>query len=289
MALGSIVAASVVAGSVAAGAEPPRDPRQVLNRAKAEAGSIPGQADALARLAWPADGRSDPLVQAAAREELVGFGDYALPALRKAVKQADPRYRADVTAALIEARRTQRFGDPPDYIPGLEEALWFGSIEARRLAMIELSRYQYPPAVLTIIDAIHLNSELTWTGLRALGRMRDERARHFLRRVLDHGEPRYRRLAAQALGRLGDMGVAWLREGLASEDRGVREAAMAAFLLYAAQDDAAMLREYAARHADDDPELLDRVRDRTYELETLPGGRPFSDAADPSPETAPER
>jgi hypothetical protein len=81
------------------------------------------------------------------------------------------------------------------------------------------------------------------------------------------------------------MGVTWLREGILSEERGVREAAMGAYLPYASADDTTVLREYAARYEGDDPELLARISDRLYELETLPGGQPFSDAADPAPET----
>jgi hypothetical protein len=276
----SFLVAALAASSIAVAAEEATTPRDILNKAKAEAGSISGQAEALARLAWPSQGPSDPLVHAAARLELVGFGSYALPALRKAVKEVDPLYTADITAALIQARRREPSGSPPDYLPGLEEAIWFGSVEARRLAMMEISRYPYPPAVLTIIDAVHLDPELTYAGIRALGRLRNERGRFFLKRILVHGEPRYQKLAAQALGLIGETGVPLLREQAVSEQRSVREAAMAALLPYATSDDLTLIHEYVGLHADDDPVLVDSVRSKAIELETQLEESQLSEGAD---------
>jgi HEAT repeat protein len=283
--VGSFLVASLAACCITTARAEEPTPRDVLNKAKAEAGAIPKQAEALARLAWPVERASDPLVQAAARLELVGFGSYALPALRKTLKEVDPLYSADVTAALIEARRNEPSGSPPDYLPGLEEAIWFGSIEARRLAMLEISRYPFPPAVLTTIDAVHLNPELTLAGIRALGRLRDERGRFFLRRVLVHGEPRYQNLAAQALGLIGETGIPLLRELATSEQRGAREAAMAALLPYATPDDLTLLHEYVALHGEDDPALVESARSKALELETLLEERQLSDSA--SGESAP--
>jgi hypothetical protein len=277
-----LVALCATAATTGAAGEEP-DPRQVLNRAKAAAGSISKQADALVDLAW---GHDDALVRAAARDELVKFGSHALPALRRALPRVDPLFQGDVTATLIEARRRNRSGNPPDYMPALDEAIWFGSVEARRLAIIELSRYPFPPAVLTTIDAVHEFPELTLTGLRALGRMRNERARFFLRRVLLHGEPRYQRVAAQALGLVGETGIPVLRELLAASEPSVREAAVFAFLPYATPDDIAALREYVGLHDGDDPAVLDAIRERVLELEAAIGGPGPADdstvAADPA-------
>jgi len=264
-----ILAACLAASAIGSLHAEELDPRAVLNEAKAKALTIPGQASALVRLAWPAEAPLDPLVRAAARQELLDFNTHAFPALRAAVKQVAPRYRADVIATLIEARHREPAGSPPDYLPGLEEAIWFGSIEARRLAMIEISRYSFPPAVPTIIDAIHLDPELTRTGIRTLGRMRDERARFYLRHALSQGEPRFKSLAARALGLLGDAGIAVLRERATANDRPVREAAILAFLPYTTPDDATRLHEYAIGFADDSPQLLEQVRNRALELEIL--------------------
>jgi hypothetical protein len=282
--VGTILAVSLAASPVDPACAEELTPRDVLNQAKMEAGSIPKQAEALARLAWPAEGDSDPLVRAAARLELVGFGSYGLPALRKAVKEVDPLYTADVTAALIEARRSEPSGSPPDYLPGLEEAIWFGSIEARRLAMIEISRYPFPPAVLTIIDAVHLNPELTLAGIRALGRLRNERGRFFLKRVLMYGEPRYQNLAAQALGLIGETGLPLLREQVVSEERGAREAAMAALLPYATPEDLTLLHEYVSWHGADDPALVESVRSKALELEGALEEEQLTESASGEPE-----
>jgi len=242
---------------------------ETLEAAKLSAPDVPGQALALAALAWPDDGPADPWVQCLARQQLVDFGSNSMPALRHAVKTIDPIYRADATATLVAARRSEQFGNPPDFWPGLEEAIWFGSIEAQRLGMIEISRYPFPPAVLTIIDAIYAHPELSVNGLRALGRMRNNRTRHFLRRALDSAEPAYRQLAADGLVMLGEpTGFAFLRDAVRSDDRGTRESALNALLPYATPEDVTLLHEYVTTHGKDDPALLTAVREKTTELET---------------------
>jgi len=239
-----------------------------LEAAKLSAPDIPGQAAALVALAWPDDGPSDPWVRCLARQQLVDFGSNSMPALRVAVKTINPIYRADATATLVAARRSERFGNPPDFWPGLEEAIWFGSIEAQRLGMIELSRYPFPPAILTIIDAIYAHPELTVTGLRALGRMRNHRTRHFLRRALGSADPAHRKLAGDGLVLLGDpTGFSFLRDAVRSTDRGTRESALGALLPHATPEDVTLLHEYVTTHAKDDPALLAEVRDKTTELE----------------------
>ena len=60
----------------------------------------PGRVRALG-LAWPADGPGDPLVMAAARQELIHFGHHALPALRRTIREVDPLYSADVLASKL--------------------------------------------------------------------------------------------------------------------------------------------------------------------------------------------
>jgi len=130
------VASLLLAGLTATTGAEELTPRDVLNKAKAEAGAIPKQAEALARLAWPADGASDPLVQAAARLELVGFGSYALPALRKAVKEGDaePGDTFELFWAVRNDGRTDRF----QCTPSIEDLDLGNCIEAA------LDTFRYP-------------------------------------------------------------------------------------------------------------------------------------------------
>ena len=152
--------AALAAALALAAGEPPapvaaeEDPRAVIQRVSAQALTIPNQAEAMARLAWPLEGPRKPQLAAAARERLVNFGHYGLPALRGWLARVDKRYSADVTAAFIAARWKEPAGDPEDYLPGLVDALWFGSAEAQRLAMLEVSRFSFSAAVAPIIDAV---------------------------------------------------------------------------------------------------------------------------------------
>jgi HEAT repeat protein len=272
--------AALLAGAAAADGEV--DPREILEEAKRAAHDIPRQAEALAALAW--DEASHPLVRAAAREELVGFGSYGLAALRATLKRVDPLLQADVVAAFLDARRQEPSGDPPDFRPGLDEAIWFGSIEAQRLAIAEISRYNFPPAVLNTVDAIHTHPELTVPGIRALGRLQDERARFFLDRVLQHGEPRYQREAARALGQIGDAGLLILRQGARSASRTTREAAVGGLLPLATTEDLTLLHEYVVDNAEDDPAVLERVRLRATELEAQLEEQQLQEAASGAPD-----
>ena len=85
--------------------------------------------------------------------QLVDFGSHGFPALHYAMTNVAIRYTADVTAALIESRRKSLVDIPPNLLPALEDAVWFGSSDARRLAIPELALYQYRPALLACIDA----------------------------------------------------------------------------------------------------------------------------------------
>ena len=265
-----IVLACCLPLALAAAGELPPDVEAALEAARRGAPDVPGQALALARLAWGAPGTVEPLVRSTARAELVSFGDTAYDAMATVQHETDPVYQADVVAALIEARRLDRYGNPPDYQRGLEEAIWSASIEGQRLAIIELARYSnFPPTVLTTIDAIHARPELTMVGLRALRSLNDDRSRFFLARVLDLGEPREQRAAARALAMIADTGTAQLRQRLTAPVASVREAAVDALLEISSPNDLTLLRDYVAAHADDDPAVLERVRARTSELEAL--------------------
>jgi len=277
----------VVATAPALGAAAREEPLQVIEQALAEAVAVPRQAQALVRLAWPSDGPGDPLVAALAREMLVDFGSYGIKALHEALFSVGPEHHADITATLIDGRRSERSGSPQGYLPALEDILWYGSIEARRLAMGEISLFVFPPAVLSTIDAIHDNPELTLHGIRALGRMRNERGRFFLGRTLDHSAPRYKRAAASSLVMLGDKGFQVLRNAARSQTQEVRQAATRALLPHTAVNDLTALYDYIDLHgATDDGELLDSIRERAAELEILLEEQQFSESASGQPEGA---
>lgn len=244
------------------------DPNQVLRRVSAEARTIPKQATALALLAWPDEGRSDPALAAAARDRLVRFGHNGLPALRAVLGRVDPLLSADVTAALIEARWRVSAGDPPDYLPGLVDALWFGSAEAQRLAMIEVSRFQFAAAAAPIIDAVQAHPELTPVAIAAFERTRETRGRFFLLSVVVDGPDRYRAAAAEALAAIGDQGLDLLRESARGDQPAARRAAMGALLPTSRPEDLTALYEYLDRFGTEDPALAEGIRSRAVELES---------------------
>jgi HEAT repeat protein len=254
-------------GVQAPGAAETDDPLEVIRRVSAEARTIPKQADALVELAWPAGGAEDPRVAAAARERLMRFGHHGLPALRKALSRVDQLYTADVTAALIAARWQVSAGSPPDFLPGLVDALWYGSSEAQRLAMIELSRFQFSAAVVSIIDAVQTDRRLTLVALRTLAAMGDPRGRFFAEGILRNGDPRHRTEAAKALVFMGDSGMEMLRDAVDADDPTISSAAVEALLPYARPEELTALYEFVDRHGADHPELTEKIKARAVELE----------------------
>ena len=148
-----------------------------MKQAKAQALTIPAQATALAELAWP-DGEIDPAVASLARNQIVEFGDRGLDAMRARLLEGDPRYGVDITSAMIETRLVVRAGLPHNYIPALYDALWYGGVDTKRLAMIELAHQDFPPSMLPVIDSAYEYPELTGTVIRTLARLGDDRARH---------------------------------------------------------------------------------------------------------------
>jgi hypothetical protein len=279
LSLAALAVASMLGAIPAQAASADEDPHTVISRALAVAPDIPGQAAVLVELIWPKHGAGDPLVAATARHELVDYGEFALGALRQAFKTADPRWQADIMGTFVEAAHTITSGQPADVLPGLEEGIWFGSPAGRRIAIREMARYKYPPAVLPIIDAIDESPELTIPGMRALGQMGDGRARFYLSQVLLRGSLRLKREAAQALAGLDDAGLIVLRVAVRSESRAQREAAFSALLPVAKPEDADMVHRYVADHPDDDPALLKRAAERGAELEEQLEAKRDSEAA----------
>lgn len=263
-------AALILLGSVAvrpARAETPDYVYRTLDKAKKTARSIDEQVAVLINLAWPKDGGGDPLVRAAARKDLAGYGTHAMPGIRRAIPRLDPLYQADLTAVLVEARYNQPAGMPPDFLPGLESAIWYGSIDAQRIALNEIKRYEFPPAVLGSIDAAYAHPQLMRYVIRSLGVMGDQRAQTFVSKVLLSGPDRLKETAAVALTKLGPGAVNVVREAAESENAAVRQAAMRALLPLTDIDDLSLLHEYHTSRTDDDPALIESVRQRAMELE----------------------
>ena len=260
------------------------DPDRVITDALAQAGEeIPKQCQALVRLAWP-DKPGAPEIAARARAELVAFGERAIPTLRFAVRRVKPKDQEDVVRTSIEAFRQMTSRVPPDYLPGLEEAVWFGSEEAKGVAIRELARFRYRGAVLTIIDAAYEFPALGPISVEALGRIGDERGRFFLEKVLNEGKPGVAEPAAISLAQIGGRALLPLKAALRADRRAVRVAAARALLPVARVEDLSSLFEYLEAHASDDPVTAEALRQAAIMLEKQRQAQEAAAAASSAPE-----
>lgn len=262
---------------------PASDPAEVVRQAKAAARTIPAQAQALTELAWPLQGRPDPQVAALARSELVDFGEHGIPALRSAISRVSPVYTADVVTTMIQARRRVMGGRPAAYIPGLEDTLWVGSADARRLVIPELSQRRYPPVLMACVDSAIQFPGLRETVIRNLGEFRDHRARFYLEEILLQGPAEFRSLAADSLARIGGLAMVPLHRAALSERPEIRHPAIAALAPKAGIQELTTLYEYMTRFPDDDESLLQEVRSRAMLLESVLEQQMDFDSASPSP------
>lgn len=274
------MALAVFAASAAAQTN---DARAVVKRAKAEAGAIPAQAEALARLAWPEEGRSDPQVAALARAELIDFGMHGLKALRSATLRVDPVFSADVIAALIQVRRRAPDSVQAEYVPTLQDVLWLGSPDASRIAIPELALYGYGPALMACVDAAIEHPGLRKLVVRSLGDFRDPRARFYLQEVLLQGPAALRPLAAESLAKIGGQAMLPLHDAALSTDPEIRLHAIRALVPASGIDDLTTLYDYLGRFPDDDETLRGEVQSRCEMLEAALEQRMDLDSASPSP------
>jgi len=268
--LGRVLGSILIVGLCCSGfawASTPEEAREIIREAKFGKTSSTEQARALIGLAWPKDGEMDPQVQAEARRSLVAYGLHALPALRRAMPEIDPRFQADAAAAFIAARFRNPAGMPPDYLPGLEETIWYGSPEAQRIAMNEIRRYDYPPAVLSSIDGAYENPILTRYVVNNLAAMNDPRARTFLTNLLLEGSDFYKASAARALLVFGDGAFDSFRAGVVSEYSTTRQTSLRVFLPLTETSDVETLKTYLERFTEDDPELREAAQTRLEVLE----------------------
>ncbi len=252
-----------------------------VRQALASAGSSPKlQGEALVRLAWPADEKRDPAIAARARQEIVGFGANGIAVLGDSVVTVPPKYRAEVVASIIESRQYFVGPFPPEYVPALEGALWFGTRDAKLLAFDELARMRDTGACLAIMDSAIDDPEILPRAIDTLGAIGDDRARFFLAENLNKGTPAVREHAAGALARIQGRALDPLRAAIRSDNRELREMSVRALLPVATEDQLGDLYEYAAARPQDDPALLSAVRDTTQQLERLLEVKRQADAAD---------
>jgi hypothetical protein len=269
-------------GASATGAMDAVGPDRVVAEALAKAHDPGDQAEALVALAWPPQG-GDAQVRAEARRVLAELGQGGMPALRKAVRTVKPAEQVEVVETLLLEFRQLTGGLPPDYLPALEEAIWFGTRDARRIAIAEVSRFDIPVPVLTIIDAAIEDPEILPISLDALGAMGDPRARFFLERTLYEGKSGVREKAAVALARLGRPGRAVLKKACGSEKKEIRLASIRALLPVAAVEDLSSLYDYTASHASDDPATANAVDAAANRLEKALEAQQAADSASPAP------
>ena len=240
-----------------------------IDKAKSEAGPVPQQAKALVALAWPEE-PTDPTVVWLARQQLVEFAEDSLPALRQAVRTVPERYQADVVSALLEARFLVSASLPQVFLPALEEALWFGSFEARRLVIPELAAHRYRPALITLMDTAYEYPALTDSVTQALGLYSNDKARHFLLDVMRNGTAGQSLAAAEALARIGGRALGALKTAVRDENPQARRSSIDSLLPISSINDLSLIYDFvAAPGSDEDPELLRRVTARAELLEIL--------------------
>lgn len=266
------------------GAMTPEEAHEVVLEHMARADAIPAQADALADLAWPASGEQvDPGVREEARAMLIGFGEVGLPAIRRKIGTRR-EHSGDATLALIQAKSRIEVGLPLDYMPALEEAVWFGSREARIAAIQEMARYDYPVLILPMIDAAIEDPVLVPVVVDALGAVGDDRARFYLEGLLRGDDPALRERAARALASIRGRALDPLKSASRSDDRELREVAISALTDVAGPEELTALYEYVAGFPEDDPALIERVRTKAAKLEGLLDAYHSSQAASPQPD-----
>lgn len=260
--------------------------RQHVLRTMMEAGDVATQAEAVANLAWPGEGvLVGDDVRAEARAEIVVWGARGMPAMHRIVRTR-PEHCADALAALLEAQTHTDFGIPPSFLPALEDAVWFGSSECRRLAIQEWGkRPDCGPVQLPMIDATFDEPDLVPVVLTALGTCGNDRARYWISTFFegDHDED-VQGLAAVALASMGGRSLAPLQSAMLSDRPALRQVAVQSYVAVAGIDELMPLYEYLGAFPDDDPGLIEMVREKAVELERILEAIREETASTPTPD-----
>jgi hypothetical protein len=260
----------IVAESIGDIPNHPEDtPEEAVARAVARAGKdYHAQAEILAGIAWPT-GPMDPALSKVARRILVEYGADGMRALRKSIRRAGPGYSGDVVLALTQAYEYVQSGIPQDYLPAMLDALWDGSADARRLAMLTLTRHGENSGILPMMDSAYEYPELTTTVIECLGRLRDERARFFLDSHLRSDDIAIRQAAATSLAQIGGIALEMLVRGIREEDDHLRQLSAIALSTVAGPDELTALHEYVGAFPEDDPAAVGAVRRRAEYIERM--------------------
>lgn len=258
----------------------PADPaREAIVHALATGGDIPGQAQNLVNLAWPA-GKRNEVIAARARLELGHFGEHSLGALRRALNTVKPGYTEEVVQTIIEGQRNSRVEMARDYLVSMVDALWIGSHGAKALAIKALTFNPTIIAVGPMIDSAIADPSLAPQVVEALGAMRYQQARFYLENVMMQGPPAIRPLAASSLAQIGGAALGPLKSALKAQDRDARLLAVRALLPAATEYDLGAIYEYIEKHGDDDAELTQALKLSATAIEKAIAARDARKAAD---------
>ena len=241
---------------------------------------IKGQARTLARLAWSDESDNHELA-ARAREKLTLYGKHGMQSIAESFQWADPALSVDIMLAIIEAEQQMTSGTSTYTTVAIDHAIWFGSPEAKRLAMQYMSKRPIAILLLSVMDAAYEYPQLTPVVIETLETIRDDRARFFLAERMEQGDTQTRMLAANAMARIGGQCLQYLRAWALAEQPELREVALRALLPNTTIGDLTTLYEYVQMFPDDDPNLLSALQARAQVLEALFEAQQEIDSASP--------
>ena len=169
---------------------------------------------------------------------------------------------SDIMLAIIEAEKEMSSGTSSYTTVAIDPAIWFGSPEAKRLAMEYMSKRPIAIFLLSVIDAAYDYPQLTPVVIETLQTIRDDRARFFLAERMEQGDAQIRKRAAEAMATIGGQCLQYLRAWALAEQPELREVALRALLPNTTIGDLTTLYEYVQMFPDDDPNLLTALRAR---------------------------
>ena len=242
--------------------------------------SIQGRARTLARLAWGEENENHELA-ARAREQLTLYGNHGMQSIARSFQWADPALSADIMLASIEAEKQMTSGVSSYTTVAVDHAIWFGSPEAKRLAMAYMSMRPVPILLLPVMDAAYEYPQLTLVVIETLQVIRDDRARFFLAEQMEQGDAETRKRVAEAMATIGGQCLDYLRAWALADQPELREVALRALLPTTTIGDLTTLYEYVEMFPDDDPNLLTALRARAEILEALFEAQQEIDSASP--------
>ena len=287
----TLAISALIVGGVAQAAPAPApspfpddDPRserahQAVLGALASGADANGQAEALARLAWPAALPRDEAVSIRARDELRKFGEYGAHALHEAINTVRTEYTGEVVKTLLSAETLVTYGTAPDFVAAYLDALWVGNREAKELVIPRLATERNALAVQSMIDSAIDDPDLDRPVIRALGAMKFEQARFWLEKMMLAGPVDLRPAAASSLAQIGGSAVEPLRKALSSPDRPTRVLAVRALLPAATDLDLSAIYAYLEAHADDDASLTASLKAMAATIERAIAARDAAESA----------